>query len=341
MGSTSSASGEAVSETTSFRANMKRRRAVSLVAGLVVVLAACSASADADQPTTATWTTVTRPTAASTTTTTVPGPKRECYPGRTKGEGTMLCSAEGMWVPTTAPPITEPPPTQPPMTTEPPPPPPPAYTATNVVDGDTIEVAGSDGSAFKVRVIGIDTPEMDTCEGRLAQEDMQVLVGGKEVLLTPGGDGEDTDSYGRLLRYVDVPMQFGIAPLPPYRSLLVVDEFVHPFPGSLFDPNIVHRDDVYDAGYLMIEWGMAKARYDSQDGYGRHDREASYRTADDMSWDMECANGGGDDDGDDGGGDEYYENCDDVRAARADPIYDGDPGWQPKFDRDQDGVGCE
>ncbi|MGO1286969.1 MAG: excalibur calcium-binding domain-containing protein [Cellulosimicrobium funkei] len=30
-----------------------------------------------------------------------------------------------------------------------------------------------------------------------------------------------------------------------------------------------------------------------------------------------------------------------MRAAGAAPIRPGDPGFQPKFDRDNDGVGCE
>lgn len=37
----------------------------------------------------------------------------------------------------------------------------------------------------------------------------------------------------------------------------------------------------------------------------------------------------------------YYENCTAVRAAGAAPIMSGDPGFQPKFDRDNDGIGCE
>ena len=37
----------------------------------------------------------------------------------------------------------------------------------------------------------------------------------------------------------------------------------------------------------------------------------------------------------------FYKNCDAVRAAGAAPIRPGDPGFQPKFDRDNDGVGCE
>ena len=37
----------------------------------------------------------------------------------------------------------------------------------------------------------------------------------------------------------------------------------------------------------------------------------------------------------------FYQNCDAVRAAGAAPIYAGDPGFEAKFDRDKDGVGCE
>lgn len=37
----------------------------------------------------------------------------------------------------------------------------------------------------------------------------------------------------------------------------------------------------------------------------------------------------------------FYQNCTAVRAAGADPIRTGDPGWDTKFDRDGEGVGCE
>jgi hypothetical protein len=37
----------------------------------------------------------------------------------------------------------------------------------------------------------------------------------------------------------------------------------------------------------------------------------------------------------------FYQSCDDVRAHGAAPIHPGDPGRQQKFDRDNDGVGCE
>lgn len=37
----------------------------------------------------------------------------------------------------------------------------------------------------------------------------------------------------------------------------------------------------------------------------------------------------------------YYANCSQARAAGADPVYDGDPGYASHLDRDGDGVGCE
>lgn len=49
-----------------------------------------------------------------------------------------------------------------------------------------------------------------------------------------------------------------------------------------------------------------------------------------------------DSDGDSsGGGSVYFENCDAARAAGADPVRRGDPGYASHLDRDGDGIGCE
>ncbi|MCB1031658.1 MAG: excalibur calcium-binding domain-containing protein [Acidimicrobiales bacterium] len=37
----------------------------------------------------------------------------------------------------------------------------------------------------------------------------------------------------------------------------------------------------------------------------------------------------------------YYKNCSEVRTAGADPIFEGEPGYSRKLDRDGDGVACE
>lgn len=73
-----------------------------------------------------------------------------------------------------------------------------------VIDGDTIELS----TGKKVRYIGIDTAELTdgkrgtTCFGREAMEENTRLVLGQTVRLEK--DVSETDSYGRLLRYVYV-----------------------------------------------------------------------------------------------------------------------------------------
>lgn len=42
-----------------------------------------------------------------------------------------------------------------------------------------------------------------------------------------------------------------------------------------------------------------------------------------------------------GSGATFYQNCTAVRAAGADPVYAGQPGYSRKLDRDGDGIACE
>ncbi len=84
---------------------------------------------------------------------------------------------------------------------------PTAPLVTRVIDGDTIEVDIA-GTIYKVRYIGIDTPELDDTRAEycaLAQEATRFnrqLVEGETVRLEK--DVSETDKYGRLLRYVYV-----------------------------------------------------------------------------------------------------------------------------------------
>jgi micrococcal nuclease len=91
-------------------------------------------------------------------------------------------------------------------------------TVTRVVDGDTIDVAvtgivegpGSGltrvGHSYRVRLLGIDTPETVKpgtpvqCYGHQASAATTALLQGRDVRLVK--DVEETDQYGRLLRYV-------------------------------------------------------------------------------------------------------------------------------------------
>ena len=177
---------------------------------------------------------------------------------------------------------------------------------TGVVDGDTIDVSGGQ----RVRLIGIDTPEIGDCGYGLAGAELRRLVGGRSVVLVPGAR-DDRDRYGRLLRYVEV--------------------------------------DGVDANLALIRAGVAIARYDSRDGYGRHARETEYVAADRDSpprtgcpagspttvVDGPVAPGGG-------GLDPRFATCSAAKRAGYGPYVAGiDPEYDWYRDGDGDGVNCE
>jgi endonuclease YncB( thermonuclease family) len=70
---------------------------------------------------------------------------------------------------------------------------------TSVTDGDTIEVQ-INGVGYRVRYVGVNTPERDEACYRDARDFNASLVQGRTVTLTR--DVANTDRYGRLLRYV-------------------------------------------------------------------------------------------------------------------------------------------
>jgi endonuclease YncB( thermonuclease family) len=74
-------------------------------------------------------------------------------------------------------------------------------TVMQVIDGDTIDV-NVNGTGYRVRYIGVNTPERDeTCFQEAANANA-ALVQGQTVTLVR--DVSETDRFGRLLRYVYV-----------------------------------------------------------------------------------------------------------------------------------------
>lgn len=119
-----------------------------------------------------------------------------------------------------------------------------AITVTRVIDGDTIEL--EDGQ--KVRLIGIDTPERGCPGYQEAKKNLQDMVLTKRIVLVADGK-QNTDRYGRLLRYVDLGGE--------------------------------------DIGFEQIKDNYADAKYDSQTKnaagkslYPKHSREEKYHDAD-------------------------------------------------------------
>ena len=71
-----------------------------------------------------------------------------------------------------------------------------------VVDGDTFKVRFDDGRGERVRLIGVDAPEVGECHSDRSTAALRDLIGGRRVTLVR--DESDRDRYGRLLRYVFV-----------------------------------------------------------------------------------------------------------------------------------------
>jgi micrococcal nuclease len=120
----------------------------------------------------------------------------------------LACSTPNQVVPTTQLPLTTTtsatvPSTTAPLTTE--------ARVTRVIDGDTIDV-DLNGTIYRVRYIGMDTPELNDSRpevrelAQAASEANKRLVEGAVVRLEK--DVSETDKYGRLLRYVYVGSLF-------------------------------------------------------------------------------------------------------------------------------------
>lgn len=101
----------------------------------------------------------------------------------------------------------------------------------HVADGDTIKVEIG-GREEYVRFIGIDTPEVyegTECGGRQASRSMKRMVGpGDRVRLIRDRTQDNRDTYGRLLRYVELDgRDLGRAQVS--KGLARVYVFDHPF----------------------------------------------------------------------------------------------------------------
>jgi micrococcal nuclease len=117
-----------------------------------------------------------------------------------------------------------------------------------VVDGDTIDVAITGrvdgpgaglaliGHTYRVRFLGIDTPETvkpDTpvqCYGHQASAATKALLNGQDVRLVK--DVEETDQYDRLLRYVYIGDEMA-------NARLVANGYAYVL---TYPPNVRHED---------------------------------------------------------------------------------------------------
>lgn len=187
-----------------------------------------------------------------------------------------------------------------------------------IIDGDTIE-ALVDGEVESIRLIGIDTPERGDDGFQEAADALTELLSDGEIRLER--DVTDRDRYGRLLAYVFVGDFF-------VNEIMVREGWAvaHRYPpdtkyAALFD----------EAQVESIQHSIEPSSGGSTTATTVAPSQPTTTKAPSSPTTTEAPSGGS----------VSYKNCDAVRAAGAAPIHEGDPGWNRKFDRDGDGVGCE
>jgi hypothetical protein len=194
-----------------------------------------------------------------------------------------------------------------------------------VLDNDSITL--EDGTTGRVEVAlaaGEFTVAVDTAPAHGAAR-----VDGSAIFYTstPGYGGEDEFTYrvdvaGQQLTGTAVVRITVAAPTPTPKPA--------PKPAK---PKVSYAncDAVRSAGADPIHEG--------EPGYGPHlDRDGDGVGCEPSGGGSGGSTGGS---GGSGGGSTYYANCSAVRAAGADPIHAGEPGYGRHLDRDGDGVGCE
>ncbi len=141
-----------------------------------------------------------------------------------------------------------------------------AASVVRVVDGDTVDVQFEYGIVERVRVIGIDTPEVVDprkpvqCFGREASAHARELLNGQLVSLEVDPSQGERDVYGRLLGYLWLPdgRNFG--------EVMIADGFAHEY---TYDQPYAYQDrfraaqDAAIAGQLGL-WSPATCAGDTE-----------------------------------------------------------------------------
>jgi endonuclease YncB( thermonuclease family) len=180
-----------------------------------------------------------------------------------------------------------------------------------VVDGDTVDVQ-LEGKVERIRLIGIDTPEVVDprkpvqCYGREASQHAHELLDGQSVSLEFDASQGSRDKYGRLLAYIWLPdaRNFG--------EVMIADGYAHEY--------------TYSRPYTYLD---------------------SFRAAQDVAMTSQVglwspATCAGDTRQTSGAGSANQLNCSDfTNQADAQAVLRADPSDPNGLDTDRDGIACE
>lgn len=278
-----------------------------------IATAAPTRPAPTATPRSATPTIAPSPTSAATAT--VPPSPMQAVPSPTQALPTATIAPLS---PTSAPPTATPAPER------------VAARVVEVVDGDTLDVS-IDGQTERLRLIGIDTPEVVDprtpvqCFGREASAKAHELLDGQTVQLEADESQGERDRYGRLLRYIWLPDG------RHYNLLMIAEGYAHEY---TYDVPYRYQAEFKQAEREAREaarglWASTTCNGDTErpaDPQPTATRPAVQPTATTPPAPAKTV---------------YYANCAAARAAGVAPLHRGEPGYRSALDRDNDGIACE
>lgn len=183
------------------------------------------------------------------------------------------------------------------------------------VDGDTFKVS-FDGKEEKVRLLLVDTPESvkpGTPVEPFAKEASEFTLSQlKKGNLFLELDVSERDKYGRLLAYVWVGDNM-------LNEVLLEKGYARV--AYIYPPNVKYVDQFRQIQAKAQKSGIgiwSIENYVQEDGFNMAVVKHSSRVAVG-----------------------YYKDCAAARAAGTTPIYEGEPGYSRKLDRDDNGIACE
>lgn len=199
----------------------------------------------------------------------------------------------------------------------------------NIIDGDTADLIldRKDEASIKARFLLIDAPEMDSKYGEESKKRVIELF--KEAdLIQIEYEGNKKDKYDRDLVHVwlDGILLQEILVTEGYAIARYIDGYIS---DSKYEQTMYDSQDYAKRNNLVV-WKDGDSSYTSKAEYPAAPVYAAPAVSTTPAATEAPASSN-----------VYYKNCTEVRAAGAAPIYPGDPGWQSKFDRDNDGIGCE
>ncbi len=211
----------------------------------------------------------------------------------------------------------------------------PPPTVVDVVDGDTVKL----NYGRTVRIIGIDSPETVVpgkpvdCWGPEAADFARQTLLNKSVTVVADPTQDRVDSFGRMRSYILLPdgRDFSVLAAEGGHARAYIYKTPPQHYGAISAAE--SRARAADLGL----WGPACAPPPPPPLLLAPEQapEPEQTPEPEQAPEPEPAPEA------DGGGLAYYDNCSDVRAAGAAPLYAGDPGYRSGLDRDGDGVACE